>query len=169
MQNHNDDTIKTSDTVLKKNIPLTLLKGLCVRRSWRPNRTATYWPPLLWPQPSFFPVLLGCSTGGLGAQPLWDMFSFQHLLSNCNCSIGGLRAHSAECWLSLPHLVSNWLNFLCTELYNNLTSTLPVGVTNRTHSTRPRSRLYSDAPVIYTGAFPILTARPGRRSTYNDS
>ena len=26
-----------------------------------------------------------------------------------------------------------------------------------------------DAPVIYTGAFPILTARPGRRSIYNRS
>ena len=25
-----------------------------------------------------------------------------------------------------------------------------------------------DAPVIYTGAFPILTARPGRRSIYNN-
>ena len=47
-----------------------------------------------------------------------------------------------------------------------------MGVTNRIHSTRPRSRLYSDiprsdAPVIYTGAFPILTAGPGRRSIYN--
>ena len=49
---------------------------------------------------------------------------------------------------------------------------LLVGVTNHTHSTRPRSRLYSeiprlDAPVIYTGAFPILTARPSGRSIYN--
>ena len=48
-----------------------------------------------------------------------------------------------------------------------------MGVTNRIHSTRPRSRLYSDiprpdAPVIYTGAFPILTARPGQRSIYNN-
>ena len=47
-----------------------------------------------------------------------------------------------------------------------------MGVTNRTHSARPRSRLYSDiprpdAPVIYTGAFPILTARPSWRSIYN--
>ena len=47
------------------------LKGLCVRGSWRPNRTATYWPPLLWPHQRFFPVLLGCSTGGTGAQSLW--------------------------------------------------------------------------------------------------
>ena len=47
-----------------------------------------------------------------------------------------------------------------------------MGVTNRAHSTHPRSRLYfdiprQDAPVIYTGAFPILTAQPGRRSIYN--
>ena len=34
---------------LRKNIPLTLLNGLCVRGSWRPNRTATYWLPLYWP------------------------------------------------------------------------------------------------------------------------
>ena len=40
-----------------------------------------------------------------------------------NWLIGGLRAPSAGCWLSLPHLVSNWLNFLCTELYNSSTST----------------------------------------------
>ena len=30
----------------------------------------------------------------------------------------GLRAPSAGCWFSLLHLISNWLNFLCTELYN---------------------------------------------------
>ena len=41
MQNHNND-IKTSDTVLRKNIPLTLFERLRVRGSWRPNRTATY-------------------------------------------------------------------------------------------------------------------------------
>ena len=53
---------------------------------------------------------------------------------NCSCSIGGLRASSAGCWSSLPHLVSNWsgfqnwLNFLCTELYNSSTPTqyLPI-------------------------------------------
>ena len=45
-----------------------------------------------------FLFVLGCSTGGLVAQPLWDMFSFQHLLSN-------------------------WLNFLYTELYNCSTHT----------------------------------------------
>ena len=111
MRNHNNDTIKMSNTELQHINP----------HSYGHQR--------------FFPVLLGCSTGGLGA-------------------------HSAGCWFSLPHLIFNWLNFLCTKLYNH------------THSTRPRSRLYSDiprpdVPVIYTGAFPILTARPGRRSIYN--
>ena len=64
----------------------------------------------------------------MGSQPLWDMFlipasSLQLVWSptnlNFNCSIGGLRAPSADCWFSLPHLISNWLNFLCTELYNS--------------------------------------------------
>ena len=47
------------------------------------TKTATYLPPQA-PQvsPCVVLVLLDCPTGGLGAQPLWDMFSFQHLLSN---------------------------------------------------------------------------------------
>ena len=32
-------------------------------------------------------------------------------------------AHFAGYWFSLPHLISNWLNFLCTELYNSSTPT----------------------------------------------
>ena len=66
---------------------------------------------------------------------------------------------------------SNWLNFLCTELYKSQRPP-SCGPPNRTHSTHPRSRLYSaihrpDAPVIYTGSFPILTARPGGWSICN--
>ena len=76
--------------------------------SWRLNRTATYWPPLLWPKQRFFPVLLGCSTGGLGPSLSGTCSSFQHLLTN-------------------------WLNFLWTDLYNNLTpSLLPASVQFRT-------------------------------------
>ena len=94
-----------------------------MRGSWRPNRTATYWSPLLWPQQCFFPVHLGRSTGGLGPSLSGTCSSFQHLFSNCNCSIGGPRAHSAVYWLSLPYLISNRLNFQCTELYNCSTTT----------------------------------------------
>ena len=85
---------------------------------------------------------------------------------------------SAGCWLSLLHLVTNWsglqTNWLPVfiELYNSSTSPSSCGRHNCTHSTRPWSSLYSDilwanAPVIYIGAFPILTARLGRRSIYN--
>ena len=65
---------------------------------------------------------------------------------------------------------SNWLNFLCTELYNCSTSTFFLWASQiALNSTHPRSRLYPDiprpdAPVIYTGAFPILTVWLGRRS-----
>ena len=79
-----------------------------MRGSWRPNRTAIYWPPHSYGhQRCVFLVLQGCSTGGPGAQL------------------------SAGCWLSLPHLVSklsdlqtglvsktNWLPVF-TELYNS--------------------------------------------------
>ena len=149
MQNHNDDTIKTNDTVLYKNIPLTLFERIRkgYSRFYYERELETEQNRNILTPTRFFPVILVCSTGGLGA-------------------------HSTGCWFSLPHLIYNWLNLLCTELYNSSMPTLLVGVTNRTHSTRPRSRLYSDiprpdAPVIYTGSFPILTAWPGRRSIYN--
>ena len=100
------------------------------------------------------------------------------LIPNCNCSIGSLRAHSAGCWLSLTNLASNWsglqTNWLpvFTELYNSSHPFLLVGVTiafiqpihgQGYNSDIPRL----DAPVIYISAFPILTARPGRKSIYN--
>ena len=66
--------------------------------SWRLNRTATYRPPLFWLSQLFFPVLLGCSTGGLGAQPLLRHGSYSSIFSPTD------------------------LNFLSPGLYNNLTS-----------------------------------------------
>ena len=57
--------MKTSDTVLRKIYLSLYLKGLCVRGSWRPNRTATYWPPLLWPSA----LCLSCSPGRLNRSP----------------------------------------------------------------------------------------------------
>ena len=56
----------------RKNIPLTLLKGLCVRGSWRPNKDCNLLthPQLFWISQPFFLVLLGCSAEGVVAQPL---------------------------------------------------------------------------------------------------
>ena len=55
-------------------------QGLSVRGSWRPNRTAIFWPPLLWPSA----LCLSRSPGLLNRRPRGPL-----------------------CWLSLPHLISN--------------------------------------------------------------
>ena len=59
-------------------------QGFTVRRSWRPNRIAIYWPHSYGRQRCVFLVLQGCSTGGPEAQL------------------------SAGWWLSLLHLITNW-------------------------------------------------------------
>ena len=148
MQNHNDDTIKTSDTVLRKIYLSLYLKGLCVRVSWRPKRTATYWTPSAFHSNS--PGLFNWGPGGpasLGHVPQSSILSLTPLIPSCNCSIGGLRTHSAWCWLSLPHLSNSsglqtaWLPVL-TELYNSSTSTFFWRVWQfRTHSPYSRSML----------------------------
>ena len=92
MQNHNNDT-KTSDTVLRKIYFSLYLKGLCMRGSWRPNRTATYWPPHSYGHQPFFPVLQGYSTGGPGSQLSAGCWLFLpsclQTLRSPNCSIRG--------------------------------------------------------------------------------
>ena len=111
----------------------------------------------------------------LGAGFLYCILSPNRLIPNC--SVGGMWASPARCWISLPHLsptglVSKLTDFLSSPSYIIVQRPPSRGRHNRTHSTRPQSRLYSDipwadAPVIYIGAVPILTARPGRRSIYN--
>ena len=53
-----------------------------MRGSWRPNRTAIYWPPLLWPSA----LCLSRSPGLLNRRPggpfCWVLFSLPHLVSN---------------------------------------------------------------------------------------
>ena len=124
---HIDAIIKTSEDF--KKIYLSLyLKGLRVRGSWRPNKDCNI---LTSPVPPDIAVChsrsLGCLTGDLGAQPFWDMFSFQHLLTNWSglqtrwgsrgplLLGGGFLSHI----LSLTHLTpTNWLPVF-TELYNS--------------------------------------------------
>ena len=143
-----------------------------MRGSWRRNRTATYWPPLLWPSAflSRSPGLLNRGPTLLGAGFLYCILSATHLISKL-LNRGSRGPPLLGVVLSTVSL-SNWLNFLCPSYIIVHAHLLLVGVTNRTHSTRPRSRLYSDiprpdSPVIYTGAFPILTAWPGQRLLYN--
>ena len=90
MQNHNDETIMTSDTVLRKIYLSLYLKGLCVRGSWRPNRTATD-PHSYGHNSVSFPFSWAAQPGAWGP------------------SLSG-------CWFSLPHLISNSSNLQLIEL-----------------------------------------------------
>ena len=107
MQNHNDDTIKPTTQFFKKIYLSLYLKGLCVRGSWRPNRTATHWLPLLWPS-TFLSRSPGLLNRGPGAPSAGCCFLYS---------------------IISPTLRSpNSLHFLCTEIYNSSTPTqyLPI-------------------------------------------
>ena len=107
----------------------------------------------------------------LGAGFLYSILFLTGLVSKLSTGAWGLpllgagflyRILSPTAWISWA------LYYIIVHVHHLL-----MGVTSCTHSTHTRSRLYSaiprpDAPVIYTGAFPILTARPGRRSIYNN-
>ena len=91
--------MKTSDTVLRKICTShSIWKVACVRGSWRPNRTATYWPPLLWPSA----LCLSCPPGLLNRRPGGQ------LSAGC-CSLYRIRSPTG--------LQTNWLPVF-TELYN---------------------------------------------------
>ena len=85
-------------------------QGFMVRGSWRPNRTAIYWPPLLWPSAlclSRSPGLL--NRGPRGPALCWMMAFFTasyHQLVSKTPS-GGLEGPFGRVWLSLPHIVSD--------------------------------------------------------------
>ena len=75
--------IKKSEDFFKKNMPLTLFVRLCVWEGVGDRTKLQYIDPHSYGhQRCVFLVLQGGSTGGLGAQPLWDMFSFQYLVLN---------------------------------------------------------------------------------------
>ena len=153
-----------------------------MRGSWRPNRTATYWPPLLWPS-AFLSRSPGLLNRGPGAHPLWVLVfstaSYLQLVWSPTAQSGswGLPLPGAGFLyriLSPTGLVSKLTDFLSSPSYiivqrppscgrHNLALIQPVHGQGYNILIIPRP----DAPVIYTGAFPILTARPGRMSIYN--
>ena len=82
-----------------------------MRGSWRPNRTATYWPLLLWPSA----LCLSRSPGLLNRKPRGPALCWMMAFSTASClqliwsptQSGSPKAPSAGWWLSLPHLVTN--------------------------------------------------------------
>ena len=74
MQNHNDDTIKTGDTVFQKNIPLTLFERVVCERELETEQNCNILTPTLLAITAFLSHSPGLLNRGPGAQPLWDMF-----------------------------------------------------------------------------------------------
>ena len=113
LQRHNDKGRAKSS--LEKYIPLTYFKaskrvtqGFTVRGSWRPNRTAIYWPLLLWSSA----LCLSRSPGLLNRRPrgpalFWMMAfftAFYHQLVS-KTPLGVPRTPSAGCGF-LYHMFS---------------------------------------------------------------
>ena len=109
-----------------------------MRGSWTPNRTAKYWPPLLWPSAflSLSPRLVNLGPGGpasLGTGFLYRILSTTRLIPKN--SIGG--PESPFCWvlffstasfLQISDLQTNWLPVF-TKLYNSSTPTQSLPIT----------------------------------------
>ena len=158
------NTIRTSeDTSLEKYTSHFIERVVC-ERDLETEQNCNILTPTLMAITAFlsrFPGLLNKGPSLSGTRS-----SFQHLLSNCNCSIGG------------PEGPLSWVLVLSTASYLQLTRTscAPsyIIVLRPLNSTCRQSRLSPgylrpDAPVIYTGAYTILTAQPGRRSICNKS
>ena len=99
-----------------------------MRGSWRPNRTAIYWPPLLWPSAlclSCSPVLLNRRPGGPASLGHVLIPASSHQLVWSPNSIGGpegpfcrVVAFSTTSWLRPLRFPTHWLPVF-TELYNS--------------------------------------------------
>ena len=109
MQNHNNDTIKTSDT--EKYTSHFIERVMCERELEAEQNCNTLTPH---------------SYGHISVSFL---FSWAAQPRAWGSSLSGT-------WSSFQHLLSNWLNFQCTKLYNNLTPTLLASVTI-SHSIQP--------------------------------
>ena len=182
MQNHNDDTIKTSGhTSLAKYTSHFIWKGskgllkvlLCESRVGDWTELQHIDPHSYGHNNVSFPFSWAAQPGGWGSSLSGTWSSFQHLLSkssealNSNRSIGG--PEGPLCWVLVLSTASylQLTDFLSSPgLYNCSTPTFFLWASQiALNSTRPRSRSYPDIPrpdalVIYTGAF-LLTAWPG--------
>ena len=154
-----------------------------MRGSWRLNSTATYDPHSIGHNRISFPFSWATQRGAwrptlLGAGFLYRILSPTGLVSKLIWS--PTATAQSEAWG--PTLLSaGFLNCIFLQLTDFLSSPsyilvqrplLLVSVTiapiHPIHGQGYNSDIpQPDAPVIYIGAFPILTARPGRRSIYN--
>ena len=111
---HNKD--EQTHFFFRKNIPITLLKGLCVRGSWWLNKDCNILTSQLFYQP-FFPVLLSCLTGGLGTQFSAESWFLQFKLEHW------LQTLSSNSSIGVPQGPFCWVLVLSTASYLQLTRT----------------------------------------------
>ena len=154
MQKHNDAMKTSGHSSLEKYTSHFIERVVCERELEAEQNCNILTPTLM--------AITAFRSPGLLNQPLWDMIlipasSLQRTLIS-NCSIGG------------PEGPLYWVLVLSTASYLQLsrTSGAPsyIIVLRPLCSTCRQSRLspwdlQPDSPVIYIGAFPILTARPG--------
>ena len=101
-----------------------------MRGSWRPNKTAIYWPPLLWPSALCLSRSPDVQPEAWGLCSLLDEGFLYCILSPTGLqnSVGGSEGPFGRMWLSLSHLVSDvsdlqLSDFLSTKLSNSSTPT----------------------------------------------
>ena len=131
---------------------------------------------------AFFSRSPGLLNRGPGVQPLWDMFlnpaSSHQLVWSPNSQSEvprPLLPGAGFLYRSLPPtgLLTKLTDFLSSPSYIIVQRPLLLEGVTIAHIQPIHGQGYNsdiprpDAPVIYIGAFPILTARPGRRSIYN--
>ena len=147
-----------------------------MRGSWKPNRTAIYWPPTLMAISFSFPFSWAAQPGTWGPSFSGCWVSLPHLsptrlIPNSQSGAWGLpllgagffyRIFSPTDWISCA---LSYIIVLCPPSScgrHNFALIQPVhGQGYNPDIPRPV------APVVYTGSFPILTARQGHRSIYN--
>ena len=145
MQNINDDTIKTSDTPLKKNIPLTLFetvrKGYSMiycGRELETEQNCNILTPTIMATTAFLSRSPGLLNRGPG-----DPASLGHVLvpaSSLQLQLLNRGPEGTLCWV-LAFSTTTCLqltDFLSSPgLYNNLTSTLPPASVTVSYSFNP--------------------------------
>ena len=150
----NNNTIRTSDTVLRK-IYLSLYWKGCVWEGVGDRTELNILTPTLMAISVSFPFYWAAQPGAwgpasLGTGFLYRILSLTSLVSKLPDFLSSLS------YIIVPRPPSSWGR-------HNFAFIQPVHCQGYNILIIPRP----DAPVIYKGAFSILTAQPGRRSIYN--
>ena len=149
----------------------TTTKWRWATQSFRKIYLSLYWKGCVWEGVGDRTELQHIDPHSIGHNSISFPFSWAAQLGTRGPTLLGAGFRSR--FLSTTGLVSKLTDFLSTPSYIIVQRPLLlVGVTialiQPIHGQGYNPDIsWPDAPVIYIGAYPILTARPGRRSIYN--